>query len=292
MKAAFRCARSDGRLGPPEHGERRPTPPDAAAAVALGDFAAELISAYGPVDAVGVGVPGIVDEAAGVAEYSVAPQWSDISLRTLLARRLAGTPVVLGHDVRLGGLAEGRIGAAQGCSDYLFVALGTGVGGMLCLGGVPRIGPHHRAGEIGHVVVDPAGEPCGCGQRGCLETLASATGIACGYGGTAVSAHEVARFAAAGDARARDVWARAVRALAVALVGAITLVDLEVIVIGGGVAKAGEQLLGPLGAEISARLSFQRPPRVVQAALGDEAAVAGAALIAFDLLTHRTVPRI
>lgn len=286
MKAAFYPVLADGRLGEPEHAERRATPPDAGAADVLGDFAADLIAAHGPVDAVGVGAPGIVDDVAGVAEFSVAPQWADLPLRALLTERLAGTPVALGHDVRLGGLAEGRIGAARGSRDYLFVALGTGVGGMLCLDGIPRLGPHHRAGEIGHVVVDPAGDSCGCGQRGCVETLASATGIRRRYG-TAISAYEVAQLAAAGDARAREVWSQAVDALAVALVGAITLLDLDVIVVGGGVAKAGEQLLGPLRAEIEGRLTFQRPPRLVQAELGDEAAVAGAALIALDLLAGR-----
>lgn len=286
MKAAFYSMGAHGRLGEPEHAARRPTPPDAAAADALGDFAADLIAAHGPVDAVGVGAPGIVDDVAGVAEFSVAPQWADLPLRALLTERLAGTPVALGHDVRLGGLAEGRIGAARGSRDYLFVALGTGIGGMLCLDGIPRLGPHHRAGEIGHVVVDPAGDACGCGQRGCLETLASATGIRHRYG-TAISAHEVAQLAAAGDVRAREVWSQAVDALATALIGAITLLDLDVVVIGGGVAKAGDQLLGPLRAEIEARLTFQRPPRLVQAELGDEAAVAGAALIALDLMADR-----
>jgi glucokinase len=161
---------------------------------------------------------------------------------------------------------------------------------MLCLDGVARLGPHHRAAEIGHVVVDPAGDACGCGQRGCLETLASATGIARRHGG-GLSAHDVARLAAAGDVRAREVWSQAVEALAVALVGAITLLDLDLVVVGGGVARAGEQLLGPLRAELDARITFQRPPRLVQAALGDEAAVAGAALIALDLLSPRTEPK-
>jgi glucokinase len=290
MKAAFRAVRADERLGAPEHATRRPTPPDESAADALAAFAADLIAAHGPVDAVGVGIPGIVDDRAGVAEFSVAPTWTDLPLRSLLTERLAGTPVALGHDVRLGGLAEGRIGAAAGSQDYLFVALGTGVGGMLCLDGVARLGPHHRAAEIGHVVVDPAGDLCGCGQRGCLETLASATGIAHRHGG-GLSAYDVAQLAAAGDARAVEVWSQAVEALAVALLGAVTLLDLDLVVIGGGVAQAGEQLLGPLRAELDARITFQRPPRLVQAALGDEAAVAGAALIALDLLTPAQKPR-
>jgi glucokinase len=282
MKAAFRTVGADGLMGPAEHPTRTPTPPDATAANALGEFAESLIAAYGPVDAVGCAIPGIVDDLSGIAEFSVAPTWTDLPLRDLMSARL-GVPVALGHDVRLGGLAEGRIGAAAGSRDYLFLALGTGVGGMLCLDGTPRLGPHHRAGELGHVVVDPAGEPCGCGQRGCLETIASATGIARAYGRGA-SSFEVAKLAAAGDARALAVWQSAVDALATTLLGAITTLDLDLVVLGGGVAKAGEQLLGPLRAQLASRVTFQHAPSLIRAELGDEAAVAGAALVALDLV--------
>lgn len=287
MKAAFRTMRADGRLGAREHSRRRPTPPDSTAAEALGDFAASLIAEHGPVDAVGLAIPGIVDDSAGIAEFSVAPTWTDLPLRDQMTRRL-GVPVALGHDVRLGGLAEGRIGVAAHSRDYLFVALGTGVGGMACLDGVPRLGPHHRAAEIGHIVIDPNGEPCGCGQRGCLETIASATGIARAFE-RGVSAHEVARLAARGDTRAIEVWETAIDALATALLAAISILDLDLVVVGGGVAKAGEQLLRPLRAKLAARTTFQHTPRVVRAALGDEASVAGAALVALDLLTGPTV---
>ena len=292
MKAAFRSADAAGVLGAPEHPARTATPPDAGTAEALAAFAEELIAAHGPVDAVGLAIPGIVDDAAGVAEFSVAPSWSDLPLRALLTERLR-LPVALGHDVRLGGLAEGRIGAAAGSRDYLFLALGTGVGGMLCLDGVPRLGPHHRAAELGHVVVEPAGAPCGCGQHGCLETIASASGIARLYReatGESASAHEVAHRAAAGEERAAAVWSHAVDALATALLAAITVLDLELVVFGGGVARAGEQLLGPLCEQLAARCTFQRPPRLAGAALGDEAAVAGAALHALDLLSSSASP--
>jgi glucokinase len=286
MKAAFRTVDAAGALGRPEHAARTATPPDESAADALGAFAEQLIAAHGPVDAVGLAIPGIVDDTAGIAEFSVAPTWTGLPLRELMARRL-GTPVALGHDVRLGGLAEGRIGAAVDSRDYLFLALGTGVGGMLCLDGRPRLGPHHRAAELGHVIVEPGGAACGCGQRGCLETIASATGISRLYQGAAgvpASAREVAALAAAGDEQAASVWSHAVDALAVALLIAVTVLDLELVVVGGGVAEAGEQLLGPLRERLTARCTFQRPPRLVGAALGDEAAVAGAALHALDLL--------
>ena len=282
MKAAIRSLRADGTVGDAEYAQRRATPPDESAAEALAAFAEALIKEHGPVDAVGLAIPGIVDDAAGIAEFSVAPTWQALPLRAAMVERL-GIPVALGHDTRIGGLAEGRAGAAMGCRDYLFVTLGTGVGGMLCLDGSPRLGPHHRAGELGHMVVDPQGVECGCGQRGCLETIASATAIARMYGG-GVTAREVAARAADGEARASEVWQVAVSGLAKALEAAITLLDLDLIVLGGGVAQAGELLLDPVRRELAARMTFQCVPEIVRAALGDEAAVLGAALIAFDLI--------
>jgi glucokinase len=283
MKAGVWTRRADGILGDRECTVRRLTPPDETAADAIAEFAADLIEEHGPVDAVGLAIPGIVDDAAGVAEFSVAPTWADLPLRDVISARLR-LPVALGHDTRIGGLAEGRAGAALGCRDYLFVTLGTGVGGMVCLDGSPRLGPHHRAAELGHLVVDPLGVRCGCGQRGCLETIASATGIARMYGIENVGAREVARRAAAGEPRAVKVWQTAVSALAKTLISAITLLDVSLIVLGGGVAQAGDQLLVPLRRELAARMTFQHVPELVRAALGDEAAVLGSALIALDLL--------
>ena len=292
MKAGVWTRHADGSLGERECTVRRATPPDASAADALAEFAEALIAEHGPVDAVGLAIPGIVDDEAGIAEFSVAPTWTDLPLRDLVSARL-GLPVALGHDTRIGGLAECRAGAARGCRDYLFVTLGTGVGGMVCLDGSPRLGPHHRAAELGHVVVDPLGVACGCGQRGCLETIASATGIARMYADGSsgedgreydVTAREVAERAAAGEPRAVEVWQTAVSALATTLVSAITLLDLSLVVLGGGVAQAGDQLLVPLRQELAERLTFQRAPELVCAQLGDEAAVLGAALIVFDLL--------
>lgn len=284
MKAGMWTRRADGSLGERELTRRRPTPPDETAADALAEFAEALIAEHGPVDAVGLAIPGLVDDEAGIAEFSVAPTWTNLQLRDAMAARLGGVPVALGHDTRIGGLAEGRAGAATGCRDYLFVSLGTGIGGMLCLDGSPRLGPHHRAGELGHVVVDPSGVECGCGQRGCLETIASATGIARMYGVEGVSAREVAVRAAAGEPRAAEVWQTAVSALATNLLATITLFDLSLVVLGGGVAQAGDQLLDPLRRELAERMSYQCMPELVCAALGDEAAVLGSALIALDLL--------
>ncbi|WP_461030870.1 ROK family protein, partial [Streptomyces sparsus] len=158
---------------------RRPTGrergPDAVTAAVL-DFAADLrrvgIDRYDCAPAAaGVAVPGILDEAAGVVRYAANLGWTDVPLRALLTERLDGLPVALGHDVRTGGLAEGRIGAGAGVDRFLFVPLGTGIAGAIGINGRVEAGAHGGAGEIGHIVVRPDGPECGCGQRGCLETL-------------------------------------------------------------------------------------------------------------------------
>ncbi len=146
------------------------------------DFAAEL-RAYGeeqygePASAAGVAVPGIVDAERGIAAYSANLGWRDVPLRDLLAARLGGVPVALGHDVRTGGLAEGRIGAGKGADRFLFVPLGTGIAGAIGIDGRVEAGAHGFAGEVGHIVVRPGGLRCPCGQTGCLERYASAAAV-------------------------------------------------------------------------------------------------------------------
>ena len=175
MKAALIAA--DGTL---LHRDRRETArergPEAVIASVL-EFAAELrthgAEAFGePAAAAGVAVPGIVDDARGVAVFSANLGWRDVPLRRLLGERLGGTPVALGHDLRCGGLAEGRLGAGRGLDRYLFVALGTGIAAAIGIEGRIEAGAHGCAGEIGHLVVRPGGLPCPCGGRGCLETVA------------------------------------------------------------------------------------------------------------------------
>jgi glucokinase len=256
---------------------RRREGPDA---VVAGLLAAvdELRAAADPA-AVGLVVPGIVDDAAGVAVWSANFGWRDLPLRALLEER-TGLPVAFGHDVRAGGLAEGALGAGRGVRDFLFLALGTGIAGAAVLDGRPYAGGGY-AGEIGHVVVDPGGRECGCGARGCLETLASARAIAERYGGDATAA-DVAARCAAGEARARAVWQEAIDALADALAMYVSLLAPELIVVGGGLSAAGDQLLHPLDAALDARLTFHRRPRLRRAALGDQAGRLGAALLAWE----------
>ena len=266
--------------------------PDAVVEHILG-FAAEL-RAYGeehygePASAAGVAVPGIVDAERGVAAYSANLGWRDVPLRDLLAARLGGVPVALGHDVRTGGLAEGRIGAGKGADRFLFVPLGTGIAGAIGIDGRVEAGAHGFAGEIGHIVVRPGGAPCPCGQTGCLERYASAAAVteawAAVSGDPEADAADCAKAVASGDPRAETVWQEAVAALADGLVTALTLLDPRTIIIGGGLAEAGETLFTPLREAVEGRITFQKLPTIVPAALGDTAGCLGAGLLAWDLL--------
>ncbi|GGQ62773.1 ROK family protein [Streptomyces asoensis] len=290
MKAALVGA--DGTL---LHQDRRPTGrergPDAVVAGIL-DFAADLrghgVQRYGePAAAAGVAVPGIVDEANGVAAYAANLGWRDVPLRALLADRL-GAPVALGHDVRTGGLAEGRIGAARGADRFLFVALGTGIAGAIGVDGRVEAGAHGFAGEIGHIVVRPGGSPCPCGQQGCLERFASASAVsqawAAACGDPEADAADCAKAVTSGDPNAVRIWQGAVDALADGLVTALTLLDPRTLVIGGGLAEAGATLFTPLRDAVRRRVTFQKLPEIVPAALGDSAGCLGAGLLAWDLL--------
>ncbi|MEX0171212.1 ROK family protein [Streptomyces sp. LMG1-1-1.1] len=239
----------------------------------------------------GVVVPGIVDEETRTAVHSVNLGWRDLPLAAVL-EEATGLPVTLGHDVRAGGAAECRLGAARGARDAWFVPVGTGVSAAVFSDGRPvRAGGF--AGELGHVVVDPGGEPCACGGRGCLETVASAAAIGAAYGARvgreADGAAEVAAMLVRGDPDARAVWDRAVEALAAALATAATLLAPEVVVVGGGLAESGGLLLDPLRAALDRRLTFQRRPEVVRAALGDRAGCLGAGLAAWSDAGSRPV---
>ncbi|MFI9762554.1 ROK family protein [Streptomyces sp. NPDC051963] len=297
MKAAL-----VGAKGELLHRARRATGrdrgPDAVVESIL-DFAAEL-RAHGeqsfgePAAAAGVAVPGIVDEARGIASYSANLGWRDVPLRDLLTAKIGGVPVALGHDVRTGGLAEGRIGAGQGADRFLFVPLGTGIAGAIGIEGRVESGAHGFAGEIGHIVVRPAGTPCPCGQRGCLERYASAAAVSEAWakasGNPDADAADCAKAVASGDPTALTIWQQAVSALADGLITALTLLDPRTLIIGGGLAEAGETLFTPLRDAVRERVTFQKLPTIVPAALGDTAGCLGAGLLAWDLLdtTDRT----
>lgn len=238
------------------------------------------------VDVVGCGVvvPGLVDEARGVAVLSANLGWHDLDVAEPLARRL-GLRTVLGHDVRAGLLAERAVGAAAGADHALFVPVGTGIAGALMLEG-HVLHVDGWAGELGHVVVEPGGPVCGCGARGCLEAVASAAAVERDYAaltGVPLSAEAVASRVDAGEPAAAAVWGRAVEALARAVAMAVTLTGVDLVLVGGGLAQSGRTLLDPLTCQVDRALTFQRRPRVVRAALGDRAGCLGAACLGWGV---------
>ncbi|MEY9847552.1 glucokinase [Streptacidiphilus sp. BW17] len=291
MKAAL--VAPDGTL---LHEARRPTGREhgtPAVVSAILDFAAELRDEgrrrFGETAAAaGVVVPGTIDEAEGVAVFSANLGWRDLPMRKLLGERL-GIPIALGHDVRTGALAEGRLGAGRGVSRFFFIALGTGIAGGIGIDGRIESGAHGNGGEIGHVVVRPGGLACACGAHGCLETVASAGAVsrawAAASGNPGATAADCATSVAAGDPRAVTVWTDALSALADGIVMAHSLLDTGTVIIGGGLAEAGDTLFAPLRVAVTERLSFQVPPALVPAMLKDTAACLGAGLLAWDLLS-------
>ena len=267
-----------------------PTPDDVGAQ--LGEVAAklavELVTASGqPVDllAIGVAVPGLVDESAGIGVWSANLGWRDLDLRGAIAAHV-DVPVAIGHDVRSGLLAEHRLGAARDADNVLFVPLGTGLASaILCRGRLVTGGLW--TGEIGHIIVIPDGPMCGCGQRGCLEALSSAGAIGRRWSeatGLVGDAQEVARRADAGEPVARRIWQEAIEALAIMVAPVVAAAGTELVLIGGGLVHAGDTLLDPLRTALATRLGGREDVAVEAAALGDRAGSLGAATIALDLI--------
>jgi glucokinase len=280
---------------------KRPTPvadgPAAVVEAIVGciDELRDRTSGRAHVVAVGVIPLGLVDPVAGIAVFSANAGWRDLPLRQLVADRV-GLPVAIDHDVRAAGLAELRSGAARGVDEAVFVSIGTGIAAAVISGGRVLPGAAGLAGELGHVPVVADGEPCACGQRGCVETYSSAASIARRFraaittdpagrlgAGMAedrpVTAAEVISRAGRGDQVATRVFDEAVAALARGLVGYLMIMDPSVIIIGGGLANAGSALLDPLSRAVRAGLAWRSAPPLVVGHYGDSAGRIGAALI-------------
>ena len=176
------------------------------------------------------------------------------------------------------------MGGGRGSRQLLFVAIGTGIAGAHIIDGVPAPGAHGSACELGHVVVRPDGPQCGCGQHGCVESMASAVTFERRYAEAAGHHRPAADIIAAvgDDPVARHVWDETVDVLADGLLIGIAMVDPDTIVVGGGLAEAGDRLLEPLTAALRQRVTFHRMPRVVRAELGDAAGCIGAALLGWE----------
>ncbi|MGF0116356.1 ROK family protein [Promicromonospora sp. Marseille-Q5078] len=274
--------------------ERRTVPtradkgPDAAVRSVL-DVVADLRAAApgdGEVVAVGLAVPGAVDDARGLVLQAENLGWTDLPVRDLVASA-TGLPVGFGHDVRAGALAEWRSGASRGAADHAYLSVGTGIAAALVLRGQHYAGGGY-AGEVGHGGPQ-RGAPCACGGRGCPETDASAAGIARHYRertGASVTdvrgSAEVLRRAKAGDEVARQVWDHGVERLGGIVADLVRVLALPLVVVGGGLVRAGDDLFDPLRAVVGRRLTYHPLPQVVPAQLGAEAGVRGAELLAWS----------
>ncbi len=256
------------------------------------------IAAVPDVETVGVGIPSLLDRDRAVSLRCVHLQLDDVPVRDLISEQL-DRPVVLDNDTNCALLAEARAGAAKGAADALMLTLGTGIGGGILAGGQLYRGTG-SAGELGHTVVQIDGDPCTCGSRGCLETVAS--GPAFAQAGEAAAIAEpksalgkakaagremtgplVTELAGEGDPAAVEVLAGAGRKLGVGLASLKKAFSPVVIVIGGGAAAAGDLLIDPAREELRRRaLGPHREVQVVAAHFGDEAGMLGAALLALE----------
>lgn len=257
-----------------------------------------LHTAGGAVDAVGIGSAGPVDVPAGTVSPVNIAGWRGFPLRDRVAAAVPGVPVRLGGDGLCMALAEHRHGAGRGARFLLGMVVSTGVGGGLVLDGAPYFGRTGNAGHVGHVVVDyEHGPPCRCGGRGCVETVASgpamvrwalANGWAPPSGPLGADAKMLAEAVAVGDPVAGQAFHRGAAAVAAMIASVAAVCDLDLVVIGGGVAKSGGVLFDPLRAALAeyAQLSFLVSLRVVPAKLGGDAGLVGAAALAgFSLLS-------
>ncbi|KAF0648973.1 hypothetical protein K701_15465 [Streptomyces fradiae ATCC 10745 = DSM 40063] len=277
---------------------QRPTPAREPAEVLMATVTAVLDElsahpAWRSLNCLGIASAGPVDTAAGTVSPVNLPGWRGFPLveRVRAHPRVPSgvAPVLVGDAVAMTA-AEHWLGAARGVDSALCMVVSTGVGGGLVLGGRLHTGRTGNAGHIGHISVDLNGPVCPCGARGCVERLASGTAIAA-YAAAAgwtppdggpVTAAAVARAARRGDAPARGAYERAARALAAAIAATAALVELDLVVVGGGVAQAGDTLFGPLRRRMAdyAVLDFVRDLPIVPAGLALDAGLIGAAAAA------------
>ncbi|BDZ49788.1 sugar kinase [Frondihabitans sucicola] len=230
-----------------------------------------------PVQAVGLAIPGVVDDSAGVSVNSVNLGWSGLPVRDLLGAA-TGLPVGFGQDVRVGAVAESSTGAARDVEDMAFVPVGTGLASAFVTGGVPLVSGGW-AGEIGQVVIRHGAHR---GRR--VEEVASAGGLARRLG--AGNAREVADRVRAQDPAALAAWTETVEVLADTLSWIAAVAAPEMIVVGGGLAESGDLLFAPLQHALDERLAFSRRPVLARALHGDAAAIVGAGLLARKALAE------
>lgn len=251
----------------------------AAVASTLVDAGREMILQVGTVDTAGLGVPGHFEPDTGriVILPNLPGDWPGYPLRSQVEEGL-GVPTAMINDARAFTLAEGRLGAGQGYRTVVCVTLGTGVGGGIMINGHLHMGDSGVAGEIGHQIVIPDGPVCGCGNRGCVEAVTRA-GVLAALAGkdTAAEVYEAAR---AGEERSMAAVQQVADYLGTGLANVVTLLGPSRIVIGGGIAEAGEGVFGPIDEAVRSRVTLvpDETYEIVPAQLGRAAGAVGAAL--------------
>jgi glucokinase len=263
--------------------------PDAVIGRAI-DIGKAALGRHPDIVSVGIGVPGLYDPLAGTTRFLVnmPGEWKDRPIRTPIEIAL-GLPTALINDARAFGLAELRLGAGRGAKSLVGLTLGTGVGGVIAIDGRVHLGHDGTAGEIGHQTIDPDGPLCGCGNHGCLEAFTRADRIAEACGTTTAGAGIAA--AEAGDARAIEGLATIGRYLGIGIANMVTIISPDRVIIGGGIAAAGDLLLTPIRQEIRRRVQTTAidEVEVVTAELGTWAGAIGAAVHGAEAVGTRSV---
>jgi glucokinase len=281
---------------------RIPTPPDdeAATLAALLAVVDQLRARNPGVEAIGLGAAGLVEWPGGNARWAPHNTYRRLELRRLLHER-TGLPTVVDNDANAAAWAASRFGAGSGGDDLVLVTVGTGIGGGLVLDGRLYHGEHGFAGELGHMIVDPDGDRCACGNHGCLEAMASGSTLGrlgreaatvdpggrlaalAAQAGGPVTGEVVFAAATEGDTAALALFERIGHWLGIGIASLVTIFDPDLVVVGGGVAATGELLLRPARASferyVHARAHRDLPP-VVPARLGPDAGLVGAATLA------------
>lgn len=251
-----------------------------------------------PVAAVGISCGGPLDAASGVLLCPPhLPGWIDVPVGAR-ASAAFGLPFALENDATAAALAEHRYGAGRGTSTMLYLTISTGVGGGAVVDERLHRGAAGNGGEFGHVMVHLGGRPCTCGRRGCVEAYAAGSAIAARAAEaladgrvsslstlSAPTAADVARAARAGDPLAAELWDQATDALGSAVTDLVNVFEPDLVVLGGGVTRAGAQLLDPVRAAVasSAMGPAARAARIELTQLGDVVCVVGAGAVALDL---------
>ena len=253
--------------------------------------------------ALGMGVPGLADVSRGIVKFlpNLPTNWRDVPVRDSLVPRV-GCPVYLLNDVRTATLGELTFGVGrdQPGVTMAFFALGTGIGGGVVVDGKLRLGPLGAAGELGHQTILPDGPLCGCGNRGCLETLASgpaivAQGVWLLQSGRAphlydivegdvsrITPREMAQAAEAGDDAVRDALVRAAGYLGIGIANVVVTLHPDLIVLGGSVAQIGPLLFDTVRATVQRRVGMFPPDnvRIEPSRLGNQAGLLGGIALA------------